>query len=62
VWYRLFRRTSGLLNLDLHERVALTMLNLSEDFGIADARDRLLGIPISHKDIGNIVGASRALE
>ena len=58
-WYRLFRRTSGLLNLDLHERVALTMLDLSEDFGIADARGTLLGIPISHKDIANIVGASR---
>jgi hypothetical protein len=28
-WYRLLRRTSGLLNLDLHERVAITMLDLS---------------------------------
>jgi CRP/FNR family cyclic AMP-dependent transcriptional regulator len=58
-WYRLFRRTSGLLDLDLHERLALTMLDLSEDFGIADARGTMLGIPISHKDIANIVGASR---
>jgi CRP/FNR family cyclic AMP-dependent transcriptional regulator len=53
--YRLFRR----LNLDLHERIALTMLDLSEDFGIADARGTMLGIPISHNDIANIVGASR---
>jgi CRP-like cAMP-binding protein len=57
--YRLFRRTSGLLDLDLHERLALTMRDLSEDFGIADARGTMLGIPISHKDIANIVGASR---
>ena len=58
-WYRLFRRTSGLLDLDLYERLALTMLDLSEDFGIADACGTMLGIPISHKDIANIVGASR---
>ena len=45
-WYRLFRRTSDLLNIDLHERIALTMLDLSEDFGIADARGTLLGVPI----------------
>jgi hypothetical protein len=38
-----------LLDLDLHERLALTMLDLSEDFGIMDARGTLLGIPISHK-------------
>jgi hypothetical protein len=58
-WYRLFRRTSGLLNLDLHERVALTMVDLSEDFGIADSRGMLLTVSFSHKDIASIVGASR---
>jgi hypothetical protein len=58
-WYRLFRRTSSLLNLDLHERIALTMMDLSEDFGIADARGTMLGISISHNDIAKIVGASR---
>ena len=58
-WYRLFRRTSALLNLDLHERIGLTMLDLSEDFGIADARGTLLGISISHKELASITGASR---
>jgi hypothetical protein len=28
-------------------------------FGIADSRGTLLGIPISHKDLAGIVGASR---
>jgi CRP-like cAMP-binding protein len=58
-WYRLLRRTSGLLNLDLHERVAITMLDLCDDFGIEDSRGTLLPISFSHKDIASIVGASR---
>jgi CRP/FNR family transcriptional regulator, cyclic AMP receptor protein len=58
-WYRLLRRTSGLLNLDLHERVAITMLDLCDDFGIEDARGTLLTVSFSHKDIASIVGASR---
>lgn len=58
-WYRLFLRTSGLLNLDLHDRVAITMLDLCDDFGIEDARGTLLKVSFSHKDIASIVGASR---
>ena len=38
------RRTSGLLNLDLHERVAITMLDLCDDFGIEDSRGTLLPV------------------
>jgi CRP-like cAMP-binding protein len=58
-WYRLFLRSSGLLNLDLHDRVAITMLDLCDDFGIEDARGTLLKVSFSHKDIASIVGASR---
>lgn len=58
-WYRLFLRSSGLLNLDLHNRVAMTMLDLCDDFGIEDARGILLKVTFSHKDIASIVGASR---
>jgi CRP-like cAMP-binding protein len=58
-WYRLFLRSSGLLNLDLHDRVAMTMLDLCDDFGIEDARGTLLRVAFSHKDIASIVGASR---
>jgi CRP-like cAMP-binding protein len=55
----LFLRSSGLLNLDLHDRVAITMLDLCDDFGIEDARGTLLKVSFSHKDIASIVGASR---
>jgi CRP/FNR family transcriptional regulator, cyclic AMP receptor protein len=58
-WYRLLRRTSALLNLDLHERVAIAILDLCDDFGIEDSRGTLLAVSFSHKDIASIVGASR---
>jgi CRP-like cAMP-binding protein len=59
LWYRVLRRSSGLLDIDLHERVALTMLDLCDDFGVEDSRGTLLTISCSHKDIASIVGASR---
>jgi CRP/FNR family cyclic AMP-dependent transcriptional regulator len=58
-WYRLMRRTSRLLSIDLHQRVAITMLDLCEDFGVEDSRGTLLPVSFSHKDIASIVGASR---
>ena len=58
-WYRLFLRSSGLLHLDLHDRLAITMLDLCDDFGIEEARGTLLKANFSHKDIASIVGASR---
>jgi CRP/FNR family transcriptional regulator len=57
-WYRLLFHTSGLLNR-LHQRIAITMLDLCDDFGIEDSRGTLLLLPISHKDIASIVGATR---
>ena len=57
-WSRLLRHNSGLLH-QLHQRLALTMLDLCEDFGIEDSRGTLLAVPISHKDIASMVGASR---
>ena len=32
-WYRLLLRSSGFLNLGLHERIVITLLELSSDFG-----------------------------
>jgi Crp-like helix-turn-helix domain len=58
-WSRLFRRTSGLLNLDLHERVALTVLDLCDEFGAQDSRGTLLTVSFTHQDIASLVGASR---
>jgi CRP/FNR family transcriptional regulator, cyclic AMP receptor protein len=58
-WYRLVGRTSAFLSLDLHERIALTILDLSEDFGVEDSRGTMLTVSFSHADIASIVGASR---
>jgi CRP-like cAMP-binding protein len=58
-WYRLLLRSSNFLNLDLHERIVITLLELASDFGIEDSRGALLRAFVSHKDIADLVGASR---
>jgi CRP-like cAMP-binding protein len=58
-WYRLLLRSSSFLNLSLHERIAIALLELCADFGIEEARGTLLRVSFSHKDIANLVGASR---
>jgi CRP-like cAMP-binding protein len=58
-WYRLLLRSSSFLNLGLHERIAVALLELCADFGIEEARGTLLRVSFSHKDIANLVGASR---
>jgi CRP-like cAMP-binding protein len=58
-WYRLLLRGSSFLSLDLHERIALTLLELCSDFGVEEARGTLLKIVVSHKQLANLVGASR---
>jgi CRP-like cAMP-binding protein len=58
-WYRLLLRGSSFLNLGLHERIRMTLLELCSEFGIEDARGTLLRVSFSHKDIAGLVGASR---
>ena len=58
-WYRLLLRSSSFLNLGLHERIAIALLELCSDFGIEESRGTLLRVCFSHKDIANLVGASR---
>ena len=58
-WYRLLLRSSRFLNLSLHERIAITLLELCSDFGIEESRGTLLRVPFGHKDIASLVGASR---
>jgi CRP/FNR family transcriptional regulator, cyclic AMP receptor protein len=58
-WYRMLLRTSDFLNLDLHERIAIALLELSSDFGIKELRGTLLIASFSHQDIADLVGASR---
>jgi CRP-like cAMP-binding protein len=58
-WYRLLLRGSSFLGLDLHERLRIALLDLCADFGIEDSRGTLLRVSFSHKDLANLVGASR---
>ena len=58
-WYRLLLRGSSFLSLDLHERLRIALLDLCADFGIEDSRGMLLRVSFSHKDLANLVGASR---
>ena len=57
--YRLLLRSSNFLNLDLHARIAITLLELASDFGIKESRGTLLRASFSHRDIADLVGASR---
>ena len=58
-WYRLLQRSSVFLNLDLHDRVTMALLELSSDFGIRESRGMLLGPCFSHQDIADLAGGSR---
>ena len=59
LWYRLLLRGSTFLNLNLHERVEMALLELCEDFGVEESRGTLLRVAFSHKDLASLVGASR---
>src|SRR5579862_2113936 len=58
-WYRLLLRSSSFMNLGLHERIAIALLELCSDFGVEESRGTLLRVSFSQKDIANLVGASR---
>jgi CRP-like cAMP-binding protein len=58
-WYRLLLRSSSIMNFDLRARVALTLLELCSDFGVEETRGTLLSRSFSHRDIAELVGASR---
>jgi CRP-like cAMP-binding protein len=58
-WYRLLLRGSSFLSLDLHERISIALLELCADFGIEETRGTLLRVSFSHRELANLVGASR---
>jgi CRP-like cAMP-binding protein len=58
-WYRLLIRGSSFLSLDLRERIAIALLELCSDFGVEETRGTLLRIPFTHRELANLVGASR---
>jgi len=53
-WYRFFAA-----GLDLRERLVITLLQLCSNFGVIESRGTLLRISLSHKNLADLVGASR---
>jgi CRP/FNR family transcriptional regulator len=57
---RTFLRTVKLLTLDLRGKLALGLLDLAEGFGVMDAEGRLVKVRLTHEDLAELTGISRA--
>ena len=58
-WDLVQLRCANFMSCSLEERLALILLELSENFGIPDAKGIRLTLPTRHRDIAELVGASR---
>ena len=58
-WDLVQLRCSNFMSCSLAERLALTLLELSDNFGVRDAKGVRLTIPARHKDPADLAGASR---
>ncbi len=58
-WDLVQLRCSNFMGCTLKDRVALILLELSENFGVRDPRGARLTVPATHKDLAELVGASR---
>jgi CRP-like cAMP-binding protein len=57
---RTFFRTVKLLTLDLRGKLALGLLDLADGFGVGDAQGRLVKVRLTHEDLAELTGISRA--
>ena len=58
-WHLAQLRCSNFMSCTLAERLALTLLELTEHFGVSDPRGVRLAAATRHKDLADLVGASR---
>jgi len=58
-WDMVQLRCANFMGCTLEERLALILLELSENFGVKDKRGTRLTIPARHKDLADLVSASR---
>src|SRR6201981_3445981 len=58
-WDLVQLRCANFMSCTLEERVALILLELSENFGVPDKLGVRLTVPARHKDLAELVGASR---
>jgi CRP-like cAMP-binding protein len=60
-WDRVHLRCANLIGCTLEERLALALLDLSENFGVPNHRGGVrLTVPLRHGDLADMVGASRS--
>jgi hypothetical protein len=58
-WDLVQLRCANFMSCTLEERIALILLELSENFGIKEKRGTRLSITTRHKDLADLVSASR---
>jgi len=58
-WFDLMSRYTRFVPLGTRGRLALSLLEMSRKFGVRDSRGVLLPVPISHAELGTMVGSSR---
>jgi CRP-like cAMP-binding protein len=58
-WDLVQLRCANFMGCSLEERLALILLELSENFGIPDPKGIRLTLPARHRDLAELVGASR---
>src|SRR6202049_4815127 len=58
-WDLVQLRCANFMSCTLEERLALILLELSENFGVKDKHGTRLTMPARHKDLADLVGASR---
>lgn len=58
-WNFVQLRCPNFMSCSLEARLALILLELSETFGVPDAKGTRLTLPIRHRDLAELVGASR---
>jgi CRP-like cAMP-binding protein len=58
-WDLVQLRCANFMSCTLEERLALILLELCENFGVADPKGVRLTLPARHRDIAELVGASR---
>lgn len=58
-WEALLYRYTRFQGLGLRQRLAMALLELSQKFGVQDARGVILILQVTHEDLADLVGASR---
>jgi CRP/FNR family transcriptional regulator, cyclic AMP receptor protein len=58
-WNAVHLRCSNFMDCTLAERLALLLLELSDNFGVRDAAGMRLAVPARHKDLAELLAASR---